>query len=82
MQENPVLMEKNNCNDFSIGIELEGDDNTPYESVQYQSLNKTLKTLKSSYPIKDIVGHSDVSPGRKTDPGDKFEWSKINEITE
>ncbi|MBT6327119.1 MAG: 1,6-anhydro-N-acetylmuramyl-L-alanine amidase AmpD, partial [Candidatus Thioglobus sp.] len=39
-------------------------------------------TLKSSYPIKDIVGHSDVSPGRKTDPGDKFEWSKINEITE
>jgi len=73
---------KNNCNDFSIGIELEGDDNTPYESVQYQSLNKTLKTLKSSYPIKDIVGHSDVSPGRKTDPGDKFEWNKINEITE
>ncbi len=73
---------KDNCNDFSIGIELEGSDNTAYEEVQYQSLNKILKILKSSYPIKDIVGHSDIAPGRKTDPGQSFEWEKINEITE
>jgi AmpD protein len=68
---------KNNCNDFSIGIELEGSDNIPYEIHQYKSLNKVIKLLKSKYVINDIVGHSDISPDRKTDPGKCFEWQKI-----
>ncbi len=72
---------RNNCNDFSIGIELEGSDNITYEPVQYKELNKIISILKSNYPIADIVGHSDIAPGRKTDPGESFEWSKINETT-
>ena len=68
---------QDNCNDFSIGIELEGTDNIAYESVQYQSLNTILKSLKSVYPIQAVVGHSDIAPGRKTDPGDAFKWDEI-----
>ncbi len=70
---------QDNCNDFSIGIELEGTDNLNYETVQYQSLRTTLKQLKTHYPIQAIVGHSDVSPGRKTDPGDAFNWNEIKD---
>jgi len=70
---------QDNCNDFSIGIELEGTDNLNYETVQYQSLRTTLKQLKTHYPIRAIVGHSDVSPGRKTDPGDAFNWNEIKD---
>jgi AmpD protein len=64
------------CNDFSIGIELEGADNIPYTQEQYQALAQLTKTLKVSYPkIKDnITGHSDIAPGRKTDPGGAFNW--------
>ena len=68
---------RENCNDFSIGIELEGTDHGSYTEAQYQTLNQTLKVLKSSYPITDIVGHSDIAPGRKTDPGEAFDWSKL-----
>lgn len=68
---------RENCNDFSIGIELEGSDNITYETLQYKVLKTTLKQLKSHYPITDIVGHSDIAPGRKTDPGDAFDWGKI-----
>ncbi|TEU19201.1 MAG: 1,6-anhydro-N-acetylmuramyl-L-alanine amidase AmpD [Gammaproteobacteria bacterium] len=68
-----------NCNDFSIGIELEGADNLNYETVQYQSLKTTLKQLKDHYPVKNIVGHSDISPGRKTDPGEAFNWDEIKD---
>jgi N-acetyl-anhydromuramoyl-L-alanine amidase len=66
------------CNDFSVGIELEGDDATPFEDVQYVSLNGLLAALKQCYPIAGIVGHADIAPGRKTDPGPFFEWKKIN----
>ncbi len=66
-----------NCNDYSIGIELQGSDNKAYESVQYQALNKVVATLKEKYPITDVVGHNDISPGRKTDPGPMFNWSKL-----
>jgi len=68
------------CNDFSIGIELEGCDYEPFNEVQYQMLNTVIKTLRQYYPKiidNNIVGHSDVAPGRKTDPGPFFEWGKI-----
>ncbi len=67
----------NKCNDFSIGIELEGTDDIPYETTQYQQLAKLTKHLQKSYPLisdKRIVGHCDIAPGRKTDPGQSFDW--------
>ena len=67
-----------NCNDFSIGIELEGSDLFPFEEIQYMKLNRLLKCLCNNYPIDDIVGHNQISPGRKTDPGPYFEWELIN----
>lgn len=69
--------EVGNCNNYSIGIELEGTDNSAYETSQYTSLNQVLSTLRSHYPITDIKGHNEISPGRKTDPGPAFEWSKL-----
>jgi len=67
------------CNDYSIGIELEGTDERPYEEIQYQRLAELIKLLTQTYPaIEDrIVGHSDIAPGRKSDPGPAFDWSKI-----
>jgi len=72
--------ERMRCNDFSIGIELEGCDEVPYEAVQYQVLSSLLKTLMKVYPgIKRdrIVGHCDIAPGRKTDPGPAFSWQQL-----
>jgi AmpD protein len=68
------------CNDFSIGVELEGTDDTPYTDAQYQALAGLLAALLAAYPSltqQAIVGHSDVSPGRKTDPGASFEWPRL-----
>jgi AmpD protein len=65
------------CNDFSIGIELEGSDDEAFEPKQYLALSELVNALKQSYPIKHIVGHSDIAPGRKTDPGPYFDWSKL-----
>ena len=65
------------CNDFSIGIELEGTDNQPYEAIQYQQLADLLVALFEAYPTLSptrITGHADISPGRKTDPGGSFDW--------
>ncbi|WP_448212907.1 1,6-anhydro-N-acetylmuramyl-L-alanine amidase AmpD [Colwellia sp. MEBiC06753] len=65
------------CNDFSIGIELEGTDNEPYTERQYQQLVSLVKKLQESYPLivhNNIVGHCDIAPGRKTDPGESFDW--------
>ena len=61
------------CNDFSIGIELEGCDDKAFEGAQYQRLNDLIRTLRKHYPLTDIAGHSDISPGRKTDPGPCFD---------
>ena len=65
------------CNDFSIGIELEGTDEMAYEDAQYARLNALLVLLKERYPIVAVTGHADIAPGRKTDPGQAFEWSRI-----
>jgi AmpD protein len=65
------------CNDFSIGIELEGSDEEPFEAAQYASLVSLLKKLRQSLPIRDIAAHSDVAPGRKTDPGAHFDWARL-----
>ena len=70
---------KTNCNDFSIGIELEGSDYDEFDERQYNSLNKILVALMEYYGIKkkDIVGHSEIAPDRKTDPGPRFDWNQI-----
>jgi AmpD protein len=68
------------CNDFSIGIELEGTDEIAYEKIQYQTLAKVIQVLLSVYPNitrERIVGHSDIAPGRKTDPGPSFDWELL-----
>lgn len=66
------------CNDFSIGIELEGTDDLRYEDAQYATLARLLMALKARYPtLAAAVGHSDVAPGRKTDPGPHFEWARL-----
>ena len=67
------------CNDFSVGIEMQGTDKTKYESSQYESLNTLLRELRKSYPsIKDLTGHQDIAPVRKTDPGVCFEWDRVS----
>ncbi len=65
------------CNDFSLGVELEGDDQTPFTDAQYRQLNALIAQLKLIYPAFDIAGHSDIAPGRKTDPGVCFDWSRV-----
>lgn len=68
------------CNDFSIGIELEGCDWLPFESVQYRVLADLTHALRHAYPIIDIVGHADIAPGRKTDPGPHFDWTRMRAL--
>jgi len=65
------------CNDFSVGIELEGSDEDAFEAVQYLTLNRLLVGLRQRYPIRAVVGHSDIAPGRKTDPGPYFDWPQV-----
>ena len=65
------------CNDFSVGIELEGSDFEAFEPAQYKSLQQLIQALQKTYPIQHIVGHSDIAPGRKTDPGPYFDWAII-----
>ena len=68
------------CNDFSIGVELEGCDMQPFEDVQYATLNCLSAALHAAYPLRGMVGHSDIAPGRKTDPGPCFDWSRLSRI--
>ena len=68
------------CNDFSIGVELEGTDTVPYADVQYQRLADLVTALRRRYPIADLAGHSDVAPARKTDPGPAFEWPRLRAL--
>ncbi len=71
------------CNDFTIGIELEGDDFSPFEDEQYQQLASIIKLLIATYPklsTKQIVGHEHIAPGRKTDPGPFFDWLRLQNL--
>ena len=69
-----VWQGRERCNDFSIGIELEGCDSMPFEPAQYAALSRLTRRLRRKYPIRHIVGHVDIAPGRKTDPGPTFDW--------
>jgi len=74
---------RNHCNDFSIGIELEGTDTVPYAPVQYEKLAQVVRALMQAYPEitqERIVGHSDIAPARKTDPGPVFDWTYLRRM--
>ncbi len=71
---------RNACNDFSVGIELEGADDVPYASEQYRALAELIAALRHGYRSlarAEVVGHSDIAPGRKTDPGPAFDWTEL-----
>lgn len=72
------FQKRENCNDFSIGIELEGTDVLPYTDAQYQQLSALTQLLLTHYPLtpERITGHSDIAPQRKTDPGPAFDWNR------
>jgi N-acetyl-anhydromuramoyl-L-alanine amidase len=74
---------RSGCNDFSIGIELEGTGEQPYEDAQYRALAQLIRTLIVTYPslsTQRLAGHSDVAPGRKTDPGVSFDWARLRAL--
>lgn len=64
------------CNDFSIGVELEGSDQVPFSDRQYAALARLTRLLQRTYPLRAIVGHADIAPERKTDPGHCFDWPR------
>ena len=77
------FQERTHCNDFSIGIELEGVDDFPYEKQQYETLAAVIHALQLVYPAitRDrMVGHSDIAPNRKTDPGSAFDWDYLDQL--
>jgi AmpD protein len=73
---------RSRCNDFSIGVELEGTDDLSFTDHQYAVLTRVAEALKRAYPIQDVVGHSDIAtpPGRKTDPGPFFDWARFRDL--
>ena len=75
--------QRSNCNDFSIGIEVEGCDEERYEMPQYRVLAQLITAVRNQYPAIEhdaIVGHSDIAPGRKTDPGSAFDWLRLKQL--
>ena len=68
---------RENCNDYSVGIEFEGSDNQPYTAAQYAALWRTLDALRTRYPLTAVAGHCHVAPGRKSDPGPFFDWAAV-----
>ena len=75
------FMGREKCNNFSIGVELEGDGDTPFTEIQYKSLTQLVQKLLSSYPNLQFAGHSDIAPDRKTDPGKYFDWERFQKET-
>jgi AmpD protein len=74
---------RSGCNDFSVGIELEGTDELPYTNEQYIALAALIEALRRGYPslrTAEVVGHSDIAPGRKTDPGPAFDWGALRRL--
>ena len=68
---------RSRCNDFSIGIELEGTEDDAFTDAQYRALTSLLRKLRTRLPLRDVAAHSDVAPGRKTDPGARFDWARL-----
>lgn len=64
------------CNDFSVGVELEGCDWKPFTARQYSALERLTRALRAALPLEAVAGHCDIAPGRKTDPGPRFDWSR------
>ncbi len=73
---------RSRCNDFSIGIELEGTEDLPFQPAQYASLKELVSALKKKFPIAAYAGHSDVAPGRKKDPGVHFDWNHFSKLAD
>lgn len=73
---------RDRCNDFSIGIEMEGTDTTPYMPEQYQALTQLLPALRAQHPLRAARGHEHIAPGRKTDPGPAFDWGRFRHDNE
>jgi AmpD protein len=71
---------RSRCNDFSVGIELEGTDDIRYTGAQYRTAARLIAALKRRYPIADVAGHADIAPGRKTDPGVAFSWPRLRAL--
>lgn len=70
---------RESCNDFSIGIELEGLEGLAFDDPQYRALASTLRALRLSYPVVEVVGHEHVAPLRKHDPGSEFDWARLRD---
>jgi AmpD protein len=69
------------CNDFSLGIEMEGTDVLPYTDEQYEALKRLVPALKARYPLRAAWGHEHIAPGRKTDPGPSFDWPRFQRVS-
>lgn len=70
------------CNDFSVGVEIEGTDDLAYTEQQYRRLAGLTAALRRRYPIRDVVGHADIAPGRKADPGPGFDWARFRALVD
>jgi AmpD protein len=68
---------RSRCNDFSIGVELEGTDSEAYAAAQYERLAALIGALRAHHPLRELAAHSDIAPGRKTDPGAGFDWPRL-----
>ena len=68
---------RSRCNDFSIGIELEGTEEDAFTDLQYLALIRLVRELRARFPLRELAAHSDVAPGRKTDPGAHFDWARL-----